>query len=67
MLIGLLIPIVFAVLARTIKLPLFILSGFLLGAGLLFVVEKSKTSSFVKIVYHFIIKSYSEFVPLLTR
>jgi hypothetical protein len=41
MLIGLLIPIVFALVARTIKLPLFILSGFLLGAGLLFVVEKS--------------------------
>jgi hypothetical protein len=41
MLIGLLIPIVFAVLARTIKMPLYILSGFLLGAGLLFVVEKS--------------------------
>jgi len=41
MLIGLLIPIVFALVARTIKLPMFILSGFLLGAGLLFVVEKS--------------------------
>jgi len=41
MLIGLLIPIVFAVLSRTIKLPLFIVSGFLLGAGLLFVIEKS--------------------------
>lgn len=41
MLIGVLIPVMFAVLSRTVKLPLIIASGFLIGAGLLFVIEKS--------------------------
>ena len=41
MLIGVLIPLMFAILSRTVKLPLIIASGFLIGAGLLFVIEKS--------------------------
>lgn len=41
MLIGVLIPLMFAILSRTTKLPLIIASGFLIGAGLLFGIEKS--------------------------
>ncbi|MEY3601559.1 MAG: hypothetical protein RL169_803 [Armatimonadota bacterium] len=41
MLIGVLIPLMFAILTRTVKLPLIIASGFLIGAGLLFAIEKS--------------------------
>lgn len=41
MLIGILVPLIFAFFSRTIKLPLIIASGFLIGAALLFIIEKS--------------------------
>lgn len=41
MLIGILVPITFAILSKTTKLPLGIVSGFLIGATILFGIEKS--------------------------
>ncbi|MFM7188802.1 MAG: hypothetical protein ACKO14_13400 [Armatimonadota bacterium] len=41
LLVGVLIPLIVALLSRTVKIPLYIASGFLIGAGLLFVIEKS--------------------------
>jgi hypothetical protein len=41
MLVGILLPLVYAFLSRTIKVPMLIAGGFLIGAGFLFIVEKS--------------------------
>jgi len=41
LMVGVLIPLIFAFLSRTVKIPLIIASGFLIGAGFLFVLEKS--------------------------